>query len=141
MWALAPLLAFLAWRLFGKERVETRKEGGNDGTLHDLPGKDSEFYLIEMELALQGYERRPGENLSLLLARLEKDFPGVVGVDMLRKIIKLHYQYRFDPAGLSKNNRNRLASLAKGWMESYGSDSVYGKEKDHEQNIGNNLRP
>ncbi|MBI9077071.1 MAG: transglutaminase domain-containing protein [Desulfatibacillum sp.] len=131
--SLIPLLAFLAWRLFIKERVGTKNEGLKAASV--FPGKDSEFYQIEKTLASRGYGRQPGENLSLWHDRLDRDYPGAMGPDTLRVIIGLHYQYRFDPLGLNKNDRQRLATLAKEWLDGYDKFFETGKERNNHADI------
>lgn len=141
LWGLIPLAAFLVWRLYRKERVERDKKSGEESPMPDLQGGDSEFYPIEEMLNAQGYSRRQGENLNQWALRLGSHAPGRLKVDVLREIIHLHYRYRFDPAGLDENDRRRLAALAKEWLESYTRGMDARKEKDHDQNFGNDLQP
>jgi hypothetical protein len=95
---LAALVAILAWRLLRGKRV-TR--GGKDlaAAVRDYPGKDSEFYALAGSLP----PRESGEALSAWLMRVA---PG-----RHDEALRLHQRYRFDPMGLSGEERARLRQL------------------------------
>ena len=100
-WAvLAVLVAILAWRLLRGKRV-TR--GGKDlaPAVRDHPGRDSELYELLKPLP----PREPGETLSAWLARVA---PG-----RFDEALRLHQRYRFDPAGISRAERERLRELCR----------------------------
>ncbi|MBT7409059.1 MAG: transglutaminase domain-containing protein [Methylococcales bacterium] len=72
------------------------------------PGDDSELFIIEQYLQQQNQYRNENESFNDWVKRL-----GVVG---LENIVQLHYRYRFDPQGLSDEQRNELALLVKKWI-------------------------
>ena len=77
------------------------------------PGLDSEFYLLERKLAARGVARQPSEPLSDWLTRA---LAGPVLADLrtpLQELLRLHYSYRFDPHGLSSQEREALTRKAK----------------------------
>lgn len=122
LWLLVlPLLA-LGWKLVRElraERVLAHKVGAKRQT--PLPGKDSEFYRVEAALAAEGRGRRPSEALSDWLDRLGPT------AETLRPLVALHKRYRFDPAGLSAEERRRLKDQAEAWLEARrGQASVTG---------------
>jgi hypothetical protein len=76
---------------------------------------DSEFYLIESRLRDLGFGRRTGEALGAWLARINGSAPRD-GVP-LEELLKLHYRYRFDPAGLEATDRRALRDKSQAWLE------------------------
>jgi hypothetical protein len=67
--------------------------------LKNYPGRDSEFYELVRPLP----PRDEGETLSAWLARVA---PG-----RYDEALRLHLRYRFDPLGLSGDERARLRAL------------------------------
>jgi transglutaminase-like putative cysteine protease len=115
VWMLVALVLLLAWRLYGRRRIEretTAAARGEPTPLH--PGADSEFYLIADRLAAAGFGRRPAEPVSAWISRLE-DARGLTA-DALREIAKLHYRYRFDPEGLGVDERQALRTRVEAWL-------------------------
>ena len=100
-WAvLAALVAILAWRLLRGKRVR-RPGGAPAGAARRYPGMDSELYEVLKPLA----PRDPGETLGAWLARVA---PG-----RFDEALRLHQRYRFDPRGLSGEERARLRELCR----------------------------
>jgi protein-glutamine gamma-glutamyltransferase len=100
-WAvLALLVAFLGWRLLRGKRV-LRGSRTAAAQARKYPGTDSEFYELTKALP----PRAAGETLTAWLARVA---PGKYD-DALR----LHLRYRFDPQGLSGEERRRLRELCR----------------------------
>lgn len=97
---LAALVAILGWRLLRGKRV-TR--GGASAALaeREYPGRDSELYELLKPLP----PREPGETLSAWLGRVA---PG-----RFDEALRLHQRYRFDPAGISREERERLRELCR----------------------------
>jgi hypothetical protein len=127
MWALAPAVVGVAVLIY-RRRQWTR----SDALLtlkgkRFIPGLDSEFYLVADRLRELGFDRQPGEALGAWLVRIEASAPrnGVPLGDLLR----LHYRYRFDPAGLQTDERRFLREKAKAWLESVGLDGARPSEK------------
>lgn len=105
-YALIALLgALLAWRLLRGRRAARRAEASAAG--RPLQGADSEFYAVERALSQKHVPREPHEPLAAWIAR----FGG--SEEWRRRLaaaLALHYRYRFDPAGLSTDERKALRS-------------------------------
>ena len=107
-WAvLAALGVILAWRLLRGKRV-TRGARAAAIAERDFPGRDSELYELLKPLP----PRELGETLSAWLARVA---PG-----RFDEALRLHQRYRFDPRGLSAEERARLRQLCRRAMASAG---------------------
>jgi len=78
------------------------------------PGLDSEFYRVERKLIERGAGRQPGEPLSAWLSRATRDPTLASMTSRLQELLKLHYRYRFDPLGLSQDDRETLRRMADG---------------------------
>lgn len=97
-----------------------------------FPGIDSEFYLIEKHLAASGLERRPNENWSDWLRRIERESKSVnqtvsrseydlvthSPTDSLPHALALHQRHRFDPHGLNETERAQLRAKVREWLMS-----------------------
>jgi transglutaminase-like putative cysteine protease len=108
---------WLGWRLYRQRGLMMfGKRGGNIGaTASAAAGADSELFEIERELVKAGYTRPAGETMLSWLARIGDRLPP--GLDPLLPIARLHYRYRFDPAGLPPSERDELRARARGWIE------------------------
>jgi hypothetical protein len=116
-WLLIPLILLLARRLHSRNRVKRRaKREEMKGRQELRPGMDSEFYLIEKRLIELGYPRRPGETLSEWIGRIEGESPDD-STPRLQSILSLHYRYRFDPKGITSEERATLKSYAESWLD------------------------
>ena len=115
LWALIPLLAVLLYQIIfrrGRRRRSQPKTGKSAAAIF-WPGLDSEFYLLERELAARGVARQPSEPLSDWLTRALAD-PALADLRTpLQELLRLHYCYRFDPRGLSGKERETLTREAK----------------------------
>jgi len=111
-WLLIPLVLLLVWRLYSRRHVR-RGNGEIRGSAAAplRPGHDSEFYLIARRLEAEGRGRRPTEPASAWVDRIQ--------APELRPIVALHYQYRFDPAGLDASARAALRSSAEAWLRDH----------------------
>lgn len=109
-WLLIPLFALLAWRLYSRRRV-ARGRGEPEPEAHagPRPGDDSEFYAIEARLRDLGLGRRPDEPLAGWARRVD-------ATDSLRPLVSLHYRHRFDPNGLSGEERAALRAGVRAWL-------------------------
>jgi hypothetical protein len=94
---LIVLVAILAWRLLRGKRMTAG--AAPQPALKNYPGRDSEFYELVRPLP----PRDEGETLSAWLARVA---PG-----RYDEALRLHLRYRFDPLGLSGDERARLRAL------------------------------
>ncbi|MDM8568690.1 transglutaminase-like domain-containing protein, partial [Thiotrichales bacterium HSG1] len=105
LWLIVPLMLVLFWRLYFKERVTSLHQKKSIITV----GRDSEFYQITQYLNKKNYIRQPGENLTNWLQRIEQ-------IDDMQTILSLHQQYRFDPNGLSVEERLQLKKQVTTWL-------------------------
>jgi hypothetical protein len=114
---VALLAAVLIWRLFIRKPFDVaRKSGASAAATRSRPGEDSEFYQIEARLARAGCARAPHEPFSDWLARIACDH-AKINVAPLQELLRLHYRYRFDPAGLSAPERARLTADVRRWLQ------------------------
>jgi hypothetical protein len=97
---LAALVAILGWRLLRGKRV-TRGGSSAASAAREYPGRDSELYQLLKALP----PREAGETLPAWLARVA---PG-----RFDEALALHQRYRFDPRGLSGEERARLRELCR----------------------------
>ncbi len=118
IWLLGPLLLALAWKLYSKKRIK-RVIKDKEATAEinwRHPGSDSEFYLIEKRLQESGFVRYPWESLSRWIQRIE-EHSASLSLQPLEPILALHYRYRFDPVGLSADEKERLKSQVQSWLK------------------------
>jgi hypothetical protein len=101
------VLVWFVWRLVAKNRRLNRP------IVPVKPVSDSEFCRIEKKLAAAGYGRRVDETVYAWLARLER-----AGIPTCRRAAELHYTYRFDPRGLTTEERRALAVEVEAWLAS-----------------------
>ena len=120
IWLAIPLLLVLLWRLYLSERVAFGRKVVDQGLRTvERPGDDSELYRIERYFGSKGFERRLDEPFSAFFGRLRSS-RAVPGCDeILEQLLPAHYQYRFDPLGLSDQQRERLRDLVQAWLKRY----------------------
>ncbi len=113
---VVALVVFLFWRLLRGRRKRQQADGpGPSSVPVDWPGMDSAFYEVERRLERAGLDRHKGETLGQWLTRLGRastpfDIAGLAG------ILKLHYRYRFDPAGLDAAELTGLREQTEKWL-------------------------
>jgi hypothetical protein len=115
LWALIPVLAALLYQIIFRRgrRRRSQAKAVKSGAAIFWPGLDSEFYLLERKLAARGVARQPSEPLSDWLTRALAG-PALAGLRTpLQELLRLHYSYRFDPHGLSSQEREALTRKAK----------------------------
>ena len=119
MWIALPLIFWLAWRTLSGRRADIPAGGAAHDPARVWPGQDSEFYLIEARLAQLGFARGESEALTEWLTRIE----GTAGQDInsLQELARLHSRYRFDPAGLSADERVLLRARALSWLAQHAA--------------------
>jgi hypothetical protein len=117
--ALIPVMALLLYQIvfrLGRKRRQ-RKQNQHTSAAISWPGLDSEFYLLESKLAEPGLARLPGEALSEWMARALAG-PALAELRApLRQLLRLHYRHRFDPRGLSGQERAALSKETRICME------------------------
>ncbi|MBI5685186.1 MAG: DUF4129 domain-containing protein [Verrucomicrobia bacterium] len=117
LWLIPFPVIWFSWRLFwkkGRIRLKDRKQRKETSP---RAGADSEFYLIEKHLTKAGLPRREGESLREWLRRLETSRRAGVRIPPLEEIVALHYAYRFDPLGITSQQRRELKSRAESWLK------------------------
>jgi len=119
LWGLIPVLALLLYQILFRRgrRKRLPSQTGKSGAGIFWPGLDSEFYLLERKLAARGVPREPSEPLSDWLLRALGD-PALADLrKSLQELLKLHYRHRFDPRGLSDEEREVLTREAKSCLD------------------------
>jgi hypothetical protein len=105
---LAILALYLGWSVLrGRRVVREQKAAAVERRRH--PGEDSEFYAVEKSLP----PREASETQAAWLARIAANIPSKK-LNPVQEALRLHQRYRFDPVGLSRNERNRLRELCRG---------------------------
>ena len=112
---VAPFALWLLWRVFFRKRTVSRDQGQAWQGGRFLPGTDSEFYWIERHLTAWTDDRPQGSTLS---EWLQFRLKGGSQAEMseLTSLLRLHYRYRFDPAGLTEDERAQLREGAVKWL-------------------------
>ena len=118
-WSLIPVMLVLLYHIVFRRRGKLRgakNTNKNVASVH-LPGLDSEFYALEKKLAARGVPRQPGEPLAVWLERALAG-PALAPLrPPLAELLRLHYAHRFDPAGLTAEQRARLKLAAAACLE------------------------
>jgi len=108
---VAPILALLLYQILFRRRKRKSAKAG-DRSAEAWPGLDSELYELEKRLKKRGWTRPPGEPVAAWLQKVVQD----AGLDdwkkPLEEMIRLHYRYRFDPEGLTPEERAALRESA-----------------------------
>ncbi|MGH7356836.1 MAG: transglutaminase-like domain-containing protein, partial [Candidatus Rokuibacteriota bacterium] len=119
-WLLVPLIALLVWRLYSRRRVTgARRAPVRRADPAATSGGDSEFYLVQRRLEALTFARRPAEPLSGWLEAVGAAPPPGVSIAGLDTLLALHYRYRFDPAGIGREERDALRAGARAWLAAH----------------------
>lgn len=114
LWTVIPILAILLGQIIFSRRKRAGGKPAKSARADLWPGLDSEFYELEKKLAKQGFTRQPAEPVSLWLQRSIETNPALADSDeALGELLRLHYRYRFDPAGLNNDDRASLRRRAR----------------------------
>lgn len=120
---------YLIWRMIRKKRSQRskrrRRQGPERTRKLTTDGLDSEFYQIEKRLEEWGLARLPSETVRKWLGRLEQELPAAY-MSELHTIIDLHYRYRFDPQGLTNEEREQLKLMIQSWLSEFKQLTVKG---------------
>jgi hypothetical protein len=117
-WLLIPLILLLVWRFYSRRRVGREVAVPRPAALVVRPGQDSEFYLIEQHLQTAGLGRHTTEAPSQWIDRIR--------ATDLAPILSLHNRYRFDPQGLSPQERSALRTQADAWLSTHHTAESHG---------------
>lgn len=127
LWLLVPLVAVLGWRLARSTRVKNAPAGRAVRASALRPGADSEFYLVESNLARAGIHRPPSLPVRRwLLAGDGGAFPGAI--ELAQRVLPLHYRYRFDPRGLTPQQRLALRDESLAWLAHHRPGAIGGHD-------------
>jgi hypothetical protein len=109
---------WFGWRLYRQRKLMIfgKRSGKQGAEPARVPGSDSELFQIERALAQAGLARTEGETVMAWIARIRDRLPAGLDMDSLFTIARLHYRYRFDPAGLPSAERAQLRALALRWL-------------------------
>jgi hypothetical protein len=107
LWLLIPLIALLAWRMYFKERIKRKRPSSLVRDKIAYSGIDSSFYELIEQIEQDGLPRHPGETLITWFRRIDSRIQN----SQLETALKLHYQYRFDPSGLSSFDAKELQRI------------------------------
>ncbi|MDE0989424.1 MAG: transglutaminase domain-containing protein [Pseudomonadales bacterium] len=104
------LALILIWRIATSEQVIIEREQTTDSSNWILPGRDSPFFRIEEQLSILGFRRGKGELMAEWLLRIERP--------ELLPMLTSHNRWRFDPQGISIEEKKNLADHVKHWLDS-----------------------
>lgn len=116
-WFLIPLVLFLIWRIVSNKR-RRQKNALIEGQANEptWPGMDSELYLLNEKLSSAGLGRFPNELLNEWHKRIS---PSVPQSKSLSRIFQIHRRLRFDPNGITPDNRHLLKSEVHLWLDRF----------------------
>ncbi len=117
LWALVPALIVIASLVYRRRQWTLTKPKVLQPT-QPPPGMDSEFYLVEKRLQELGFVRGHEEPLGIWLDRVNGSAPR--NGFPLEELLRLHYRYRFDPAGLDRAEREVLKDKSVAWLQDAG---------------------
>jgi len=108
IWLLVPVLLLYLWKGFIKPRMNA---SGNNKPVAKITDNSrlshSGFYKLMQELEKRYGKRETGETLIMWITRVEKNHHKIAINDLL----KLFYQYRYDPEGLQPDEESELNNL------------------------------
>lgn len=112
------LSIYLVWRIYSAKRKLNRNVQQAIAAAPEpaYQGMDSEFYLIEQSLQHTDQARRDNESIMQWVKRLQ--------LPSLNQLYALHYQLRFDPMGLSSEQRQQLQQQARAWVDNFRNSRV-----------------
>ncbi|MDX1514674.1 MAG: transglutaminase-like domain-containing protein, partial [Gammaproteobacteria bacterium] len=118
IWLVVPLVIILIWRLSRTERVASRRGGKTQSRSEvDAPGSDSDLYGVLRTLEKRGLKRPAGEPLKRWLSDVARRDEVTGAGEIVSDILPLHYRYRFDPVGISADQRAALRQRVDDWLD------------------------
>ena len=127
LWLLAIPLTIIFIRQFtnqGQKRRLTAQRINQKNPARLASGEDSELYQIEQELNRLGLQRDRSETWQDWLIRLQNSSENSAMLDGLESLVLIHYRYRFDPDGISLEERNKLRFACNLWLENYRNSVI-----------------
>ncbi|MBW2193409.1 MAG: transglutaminase domain-containing protein [Deltaproteobacteria bacterium] len=119
-WLFIPIVIIFGRKLYDKKKIKRVATDRMKKIKIEINyGTDSEFYRVEKRLIEKGFVRYPHETFSSWLKRIEEMRSASFSTDDLQNILDLHYQYRFDPDGISSSQKSMLASGVENWLEKH----------------------
>ena len=118
IWLVVPLMLLATWRMLAQKQWNRARVARGKAASAVRPGADSEYYLIEANLAARGLQREPHETPAAWFARLRRVDPGLATA--LPAVLALHYRMRFDPDGIDGETRETLRRVVKDWLARNG---------------------
>ncbi len=104
------LVLILAWRIATSEQVILEDEEEESIATWVLPGRESPFFRVEKHLEHLGFSRGSGELMTSWLLRIERP--------ELLPLLGTHNRWRFDPHGISMEDKTWLAEQVSDWLRS-----------------------
>ena len=115
-----PPLVLIGWRL---RRALRRADGasgpGGAGHAPITHGADSPFYRIERALGARFAAREVGESPGQWATRLGSRLEDTELRQRLGTLVRMHYGYRFDPAGDTTALRDALEAEVTAWLAAF----------------------
>lgn len=120
-----PVLSVRIWRWYRQKRKVRRPliAGEIAEEVRNQAGADSAFFAIIAYLHTFGIPRHEWEPLSRWLERLNRHLPPQAAT-ALPPLLRIHYRYRFDPDGLSAEERAQFQVAVRNWLEYAASVSA-----------------
>ena len=117
VYLLIPPVLFLVWRIYSRARLaQNLAQQGLGVSADELYRKvESDFKLIENQLAQMGFMREDWETYARWLGRIRRENP-TAPVGGLAEAVNLHNRLRFDPQGLSPEETTRLKADIRSWL-------------------------
>lgn len=117
IYLLIPPILLLVWRIYSRAKRAQNLALEHLGEVEGLYRRvESNFNLIERRLEQMGCAREEWETYSRWLDRIRRDQPQVP-VAGLRMAADLHSRLRFDPKGISPEERTCLKNEIQSWLD------------------------
>ena len=117
-WLAIPLVIIVARQFTGSKNqrsIKAFKLGNRNNQM--FVGADSELYLIERELTKLGLKRDRHETWQDWFKRMSREPEHASLLAKLDRAIEIHYRYRFDPDGITLQEREQLRAICLTWLE------------------------
>lgn len=119
IWLSITVFVIIAGMFSRKKRVKQEKVT-KIGPIKErvLPGADSPFYLVEERINSMGFIRGRPESLTIFLERVRRAGPvNEACVKSFEELLSFHYRYRFDPRGMSPEERLVFMDKVRDWLK------------------------